>query len=216
MAGVAKVYKGSRLLTSPEVALTNFEKARGLMFSPPKNILFKFNHESKLNFHMVFVFYPIDIVFIDADSKVVDMKKWFTPFTCYYCKAKSMYALEVEKGFIDKHKINYGDVIRLEFEDGTNSLPKAAGPKTKRTKSVKRSVKAPVKRTRKSTAKKSAKTAKKFKSKKTASKKNANKNKTTKSTAKNSAKKMPSKKSSSKSSKGKKSQGRSGSRNKKK
>ena len=189
MAGAAKVYKGSKLIASPEVALTNFEKAKGLMFSPPKDILFKFNRESNLNFNMVFVFYPIDIIFIDDDSRVVDMKKRFNPFTTYYCKRKSMYALEVREGFINRHRIRLGDTIRMEFDDGTSSVAKPAYNGNIRA-AKKFSKKVPVKAASKSKpAKKGVKKARSSSAKSAAKKKSAKKKDAPKKSSKKGSKK---------------------------
>ncbi len=106
-----KIYNGNKIISTPKVARTVFQKAKGLMFSKRRDLLFVFKTEERLNFHMVFVFYPIDIIFLNSKFEVVDFKKSFKPFTFYYSKKKALYALEVEEGFVDKHNIRIGSVL---------------------------------------------------------------------------------------------------------
>lgn len=108
-----QIYKGDILLSEPEVATTQWEKARGLMFRKQHDVLFHFQKEKKLKFHMVFVFYPIDIVFLDSDLKVVDLKPRFKPFTFYYSKACSSTVLETYAGFIRDRSIRIGDTLSI-------------------------------------------------------------------------------------------------------
>jgi hypothetical protein len=63
-----------------------FSKARGLMFTCPiKNfgLVFFFGKETIVSLHMFFVFYSIDVLFLDKKGKIVDMKEKFKPFTVY-------------------------------------------------------------------------------------------------------------------------------------
>ena len=118
------LYKDDVLLSTPEIAKTQWEKIRGLMFRKQHDVLFHWPQEQRLKFHMVFVFYPIDIVFMDKDLKVVDLKKRFRPFTCYYSKAKSSTVLETYHGFIDDHGIKLGDTLRIEHQGELDWTPR--------------------------------------------------------------------------------------------
>ena len=64
------------------------------MFSRKKNLLFVFDKEQRVPLHNFFVFYPINLVFLDKDKKVIEIKKNFKPFTFYTSKNKAMYLLE--------------------------------------------------------------------------------------------------------------------------
>ncbi|MBI2655550.1 DUF192 domain-containing protein, partial [Candidatus Woesearchaeota archaeon] len=81
-------------------------KSMGLMFSlKQKNaLIFKFNKEQIISLHMLFVFYPIDVIFLDKRKIVVDLKKNFGPFSFYSSRRKSMYAVELPNGTIRKSK----------------------------------------------------------------------------------------------------------------
>lgn len=111
-----QVYRGDILVSEPALAKSQWEKARGLMFSKPHDVLFHFNDERRLKFHMVFVFFPIDIIFLDHELKVVDLKPRFRPFTFYYSKAKSSTVLEAYDGFINDHSITIGDTLKIVHE----------------------------------------------------------------------------------------------------
>jgi len=89
------------------------EKARGLMFSPKKSLLFIFEKERRISLHMFFVFFPIDVIFLDRDKKIVDLKENFLPFTFYTSKNKAKYVIEARKGVISGSKSKTGDLVGI-------------------------------------------------------------------------------------------------------
>lgn len=81
----------------------------GLMFSfriDDFGLIFEFKKARKMSLHMFFVFYPIDVLFLDAEQRVVDMKKNFKPFCFYKSKQKAKFVIELPKGSIKKTKLN--------------------------------------------------------------------------------------------------------------
>ena len=78
------------------------------MFSRKKNLLFEFEKEQKIPLHNFFVFYPINLVFLDKSKKVIEIKKNFKPFRVYTSKTKAKYLLETP--FDIKFKI--GDIFK--------------------------------------------------------------------------------------------------------
>ena len=62
-------------------------KARGLMFTMPlkrgKAIILEADEEGILDttIHMLFVFFPIDVIWVNLEKKVVDIKRNVLPFT---------------------------------------------------------------------------------------------------------------------------------------
>ncbi|MDD4251033.1 MAG: DUF192 domain-containing protein [Candidatus ainarchaeum sp.] len=92
-----------------------WQRLKGLMFEDEKNfnyaLLFENPSESKINsaVHMIFVFFPIDIIFLNKTKKVVD-KITLLPFTPNYTPKKpAQYFIEMPKGKASKIKI--GDKI---------------------------------------------------------------------------------------------------------
>jgi len=71
--------------------------------------VFIFNNERKIDLHMFFVFFPIDVLFLDKDKKVVEIKKNFEPFAYYSPKVKAQYIVELPVGMLKKTKV--GDNI---------------------------------------------------------------------------------------------------------
>lgn len=86
-------------------------KARGLMFSPQKDLLFEEKEQKKLPLHMLFVFYPLDILYLDKKKQVVELKERLFPFTFYFPKNKAQYVLELKAGTIQKTKTTVTDFL---------------------------------------------------------------------------------------------------------
>ena len=92
-----------------------FSKSIGLMFSKKQDrgLIFRFNKEKIISLHMFFVFYPIDVLFIDENKTVAEIKKNFRPFAFYKPKKKAMYVVELPDGIIKKSKTELGDKIQF-------------------------------------------------------------------------------------------------------
>ena len=103
------------IVQNAEILENTFSKFIGLMFSRKKNraLIFKFSKEKIISLHMFFVFYPIDVVFLDKNQFVVDNEGYFMPFRLYKSKKKAMYAIELPAGIIKKCKIKTGDRIKF-------------------------------------------------------------------------------------------------------
>jgi len=89
-------------------------KSIGLVFHKmlkDKGLVFIYKKERKISLHMVFVFFPIDVLFLDKSKKVIEMKKQFRPFSFYTPSNKSQYVLELPAGIIQKTKTGIGDKV---------------------------------------------------------------------------------------------------------
>lgn len=87
-----------------------FSKAKGLMFSFRKNLVFVFDDERKRSLHMFFVFFPIDLLFLDKNKKIVEIKRDFKPFSFYNSKEKAQYVVELAvKDSFDR--LDIGDTV---------------------------------------------------------------------------------------------------------
>ncbi|MBI5881422.1 DUF192 domain-containing protein [archaeon] len=108
--------KKAKLVEKHRVCRSAGSKARGLMFtneSAVKNsaLVFEFNSERFQSMHMFFVFYPIDVLFLDERRKVVEMKKEFRPWQVYNAAKKAKYVIELPSNTIIKTKTTVGDRI---------------------------------------------------------------------------------------------------------
>ena len=85
----------------------------GLRFSRKINkiIVFELFNESRINaiIDTFFVFYKINIVWLDKNKKVVDIRKNVKPFSFAIPKRRSKYILE----FTNPVNIKIGDVIKF-------------------------------------------------------------------------------------------------------
>ena len=92
-----------------------FSKTLGLMFSKKnKSLIFIFKKEKINPLHMFFVFYPIDVLFLDKNKIVAEMKENFAPFSFYAPKNKSKFVIELLRGTIKKSKTKIKD--KIEFQ----------------------------------------------------------------------------------------------------
>jgi uncharacterized protein len=97
------------------ICKTIASKARGEMFRiSPKYLLMIFDNEEIVALHMLFVFFPIEVIFLDKNQTIVEMKKKFLPFTFYTPSKKAKFVLETPTGFIEKKRLKVGN--RLDFQ----------------------------------------------------------------------------------------------------
>jgi len=98
-------------------------RTQGLMFRDNlgKNeaMLFIFPEEDKYSFWMKNMRFSLDIIWLDRNKKIVDIKKDVPPCNSNICEsfspnAKAKYVLEVNSGFTDKYRINLGDNVKFQ------------------------------------------------------------------------------------------------------
>ncbi len=90
-------------------------KFRGLMFTRKSDraLVFRFAREKRTALHMFFVFYPIDVVYLNSARIIVEMKPNFRPFRVYFPGNKARYVLELPAGYIQKHDLAVGEKFDL-------------------------------------------------------------------------------------------------------
>ncbi len=105
---------------SAEVADNTLTRSRGLMHRAAASpMLFIFPSETQEGFWMKNVNFPLDIIWIDSEKKIIG---WDRMEPCFEkeCKIYSppgpiKYALEVEAGFVEKNKIKVGDSVEINL-----------------------------------------------------------------------------------------------------
>jgi uncharacterized membrane protein (UPF0127 family) len=85
-----------------KICKSTLSKAIGLMFSKPRNLVFAFGREEKISLHTFFVFFPIDIIFLDEKKRVIERAQ-MRPFTFYTSKEKARYVVEIPSINSGKH-----------------------------------------------------------------------------------------------------------------
>ena len=111
--GVKNVTRNTIIATRARVADSVLGRSIGLMFSLPTKtaMVLKFSSDSKIDLHMFFVFFPIDVLLVDKRSRVVELIEGFAPFTTYSAQKKAAFVVEVPAGTIRKSKTKVGDEI---------------------------------------------------------------------------------------------------------
>ena len=105
------IVNGSRIISKKEKYCNNiFSQGLGLMFSRKKNLVMVFKKPMKIRLHNFFVFYPIDVLVLDENKKVIEIKRNFKPFTFWNSEKKGKYLVEL--GFVEEYQ--KGDL--LEFK----------------------------------------------------------------------------------------------------
>ncbi|MDY6958314.1 MAG: DUF192 domain-containing protein [Halobacteriota archaeon] len=96
---------------------TILSQSRGLMFRrrlEDTALLFILKRPERVNIHMLFVFFPIDILFLDEGRKVVELGR-LNPFTgLKRSKTKISYVVELPAGIIEEHSIKVGDELTFK------------------------------------------------------------------------------------------------------
>ena len=121
-----KIYLPDGKSVTAELAVTDEERQRGLMFREKlgldQGMLFVFEEESKYAFWMKNTLIPLDMLWIDKDRRIVHIRRNVPPCKEDPCPSygpdrAGLYALELAAGASDRFGLKLFD--RLEF-----SLPK--------------------------------------------------------------------------------------------
>ena len=83
-------------------------KAKGLMFTKKikdKCLIFDFYKPRKVGLHMLFVFYTIDVLYLNNKKEVIEIKRDFRPFTAYTPKNDASFVIELPEGKANGIKI---------------------------------------------------------------------------------------------------------------
>lgn len=107
-----------------EVAARQQERARGLMFRQhlpaDRGMLFVYPAEGRHAFWMKNTYISLDMIFIGANHRVVELVTDTTPLSTDHLggQVPSQYVLEVVAGFVHRHGIRLGCPISFEGLDG--------------------------------------------------------------------------------------------------
>jgi len=99
-----------------EVCTTMFSQARGMMFRlTPKALIFVFKKPRYVSLHNIFVFRPLDVLLLDINKQIVEIKQHFTPFSVYFPYTKPAYIIETPSGVVKKYKLKKGDKLSFRI-----------------------------------------------------------------------------------------------------
>ncbi|MDG3580930.1 MULTISPECIES: DUF192 domain-containing protein [Galbibacter] len=121
--GELSIYKGDSLSVKKidiEIADNEYERQTGLMYRPSmkkdRGMLFIFEDEEPRYFYMKNTEIPLDIIYIDADKKIVSLVKNAHPMNEASLPSNfpAKYVLELNGGMTDELKIEKGDRINYK------------------------------------------------------------------------------------------------------
>jgi uncharacterized membrane protein (UPF0127 family) len=121
-ARFVKVYFPDGFVVTAELAVTDEERQQGLMFREKmpeeQGMLFLFEEEAVHAFWMKNMKFPIDILWLDSQKKIVHLESRVPPCPADPCpsyvpQAPASYVLELKAGTAQKHGLRLYD--RLDF-----------------------------------------------------------------------------------------------------
>lgn len=105
------------LAENVEVADSFWKRFRGLMlrknFEKGDALLFKFPEERKFGIHTFFLFFYIDLIYLDEDLKVLEIKKDLPPFRFYNPEKKAHKLVELRGGTLENKNIEEGEKLKI-------------------------------------------------------------------------------------------------------
>jgi len=103
--------KHKNKIIKADYAVKFFDKAKGLMFAMPrkdKGLLIECSDETRMGsaIHMLFVFFPLDVLWLNSRKEIVDIRRVFSFMPFAIPKKPAKYVLELPKGYKSRFKIN--------------------------------------------------------------------------------------------------------------
>ena len=90
-----------------------FSQALGLMFRKKQNLLMTFPKERKISLHMFFVFFPIDVIWLNKEKRIIAMKENLKTFSISAIDKLSQHIIELPQGTIKRTNTHINDLIEF-------------------------------------------------------------------------------------------------------
>lgn len=108
---------GGVLAEQVEVADSFWKRLRGLMFrrnfEDGRALLFKIGDPRIYSVHTFFVFFLIDLVYLDQETRVVDIKREMPPWTTYRPKTEASFLVELPGGKVEDVGLEVGNKLKF-------------------------------------------------------------------------------------------------------
>ena len=101
------------------IRCTSFRsKLLGLMFTRRqyRALVLEFPSDRLVPLHMFFVFYPIDVAWLDAAGRIVEMKRDFRPFTLCFPRKRARFVAELPAGYLRSRGLEAGDALDISID----------------------------------------------------------------------------------------------------
>jgi uncharacterized membrane protein (UPF0127 family) len=117
LARVLRAADGAVVCERCEIPESSFGRMRGLLGRPGLNPGSGMLIDSAPSVHMFFMRFPIDVVFLDRDWKVLSVRHRLRPWRVAGARG-AVAALELPAGAAAAARIAEGDVLALEAHEG--------------------------------------------------------------------------------------------------
>ncbi len=111
-------YNGMEIANSVEFAGTAIRQMLGLMFrgsiQPDFAMIFPMKKKSSVNVHMLFMRFPIDVIFLNEEKKISGLAR-LNPWLGYKSMRNIKYVIEMKAGTIERFNLSVGG--EMEFEE---------------------------------------------------------------------------------------------------
>lgn len=124
VANIRNGRTGKLIAESVRICDSWWQKAIGLMFSKdPSNLIMRFDSPRIVTLHMFFVFFPIDVLWVDGSGKVVELKERFLPFRTHSPKHFATKVIELRAGTIERTGTRVGDRMLIREKPVSPNQP---------------------------------------------------------------------------------------------
>jgi len=111
-------YNGVEIARNIEFARTMFRHALGLMFRKciqyDHSMIFILKKPSQVSIHMLFVFFPVDVIFLNKEKKIMGLSR-LRPWVGYKAMEDIKYIIEMKAGTIETFHLCASG--QMEFDD---------------------------------------------------------------------------------------------------
>lgn len=111
-------YNGIEIANDIKFAKNPFSQILGLMFRKSIHngfaMIFSMKRPSSVRVHMLFMMFPIDVIFLDRDKKITGLTR-LDPWTGYRSMKNIRYVIEMKAGTIERFGLSVDS--KMEFED---------------------------------------------------------------------------------------------------
>lgn len=87
----------------------NAQKTLGLLGKTPQTILFR----TRFGIHTFFLKYPIDVIVLNSQNRVVKVKRELRPNRIFLWNPKFEIVIETQSGKVEESKTEIGDFLEL-------------------------------------------------------------------------------------------------------
>ena len=114
---IQNISNGAVLCDQTIVLSEKREKSKGLMFTRKKDagFIFVFGKSQVLALHTFFMFYPIDVIWIDNRGRIVDSRENLKPFKLVIPDKESCHFIELPSGTLRRTMTKIGDYINIDL-----------------------------------------------------------------------------------------------------